>query len=126
MTAFGYCFAGQGGSLVQWLPVETQTISISAGNAFGLPAQTKLDYADIVRHIVKAKPEQAAPAKPTDVQKWQAFVEASKIGPATIEAALGVKRPSEWLAAMPGKTIDDAIAAVKLFSERIGGNGKKE
>lgn len=123
VTAFGYCYPAQGGSKVRWTALETQKLSISAGNGLGLPDVTDLKYEPLYRAIVSAKPAGSGQAPDAglngDHKKWSQFVETHKITPTTIEAALGVARPSLWLEANKSKTIDDCINIVEKFVKAI-------
>lgn len=55
VDALGYCYPGNGKSLVWWLPLDTDTPkprAIAAGNRLGLPRTTELSFAAIQAAIV--------------------------------------------------------------------------
>lgn len=121
VTCYGYCYPAPDSSKVRWLPLESPKHAIAAGNALGLPAVTDLKYPAILHAIVKSKPvttgqggNQPDPLNGSR-QKWNDFLRETKLTETTLQAALGVIKPSDWLAANTGKTIDDCINVVKKF-----------
>jgi len=55
VDAIGYCYAGNGKSLVWWLPLDTDTPrprAIAAGNRLGLPKTTELSFPAIQAAIL--------------------------------------------------------------------------